>query len=200
VYHSVYDDFYWMNHIGDPGYRYHTALTQLWGVLALRLTNADVLPFDFAFYGRDIGQFLRELCPSKSSAKTQCLRGAVDLTPAVKQAEEFANAGDDLKSATEKALAAGALSSEKEAALNRAIMQVESNWLIADGIPGRPWFKHSLYAARYTYAHLELPGITEAVEKQDWKTAREQATFLENALVKNTTLLRQAAAQLKAAQ
>ena len=22
--HSMYDDFYWMNHSGDPGYRYHT--------------------------------------------------------------------------------------------------------------------------------------------------------------------------------
>ncbi len=85
-------------------------------------------------------------------------------------------------------------------AINRAIMEIESNWLISDGIPGRPWFKHSLYAARYTYAHLELPGITEAVEKQDWKTAREQAAFLENALVKNTALLRQATKQLKATQ
>ena len=25
VYHSMYDDFYWMNHFGDPGYRYHTS-------------------------------------------------------------------------------------------------------------------------------------------------------------------------------
>ncbi len=37
VYHSMYDDFYWMNHFGDPGYHYHTLMSQLWGVLALRL-------------------------------------------------------------------------------------------------------------------------------------------------------------------
>lgn len=207
VYHSVYDDFYWMNHIGDPGYRYHTALSQVWGVLALRLANADVLPFDFGFYGRDIRTFLEELCPAKNkavpgnnSANAPCVAGDLDLAPAIKRADEFAAAGDDLKQAVETALAAGPVSADKRAALNQAIMEIESNWLIADGIPGRPWFKHSLYAARYTYAHLEVPGITEAVEKGQWKTAREQAAFLEDALAKNTALLRQATTQLKAAQ
>ena len=39
-----------MNHFGDPGYKYHTLMTQLWGVTALRLANADLLPFDFATY------------------------------------------------------------------------------------------------------------------------------------------------------
>ena len=47
------------------------------------------------------------------------------------------------------------------------MMQVERNWLNPDGIPERPWFKHILYGARFTYAHLELPGLTEAVEKQE---------------------------------
>ena len=31
VYHSAYDDFFWMNHFGDPGYKYHTLMSQLWG-------------------------------------------------------------------------------------------------------------------------------------------------------------------------
>ena len=58
------------------------------------------------------------------------------------------------------------------------MMQVERNWLNPDGIPGRAWFKHTLYGARFTYAHLELPGLTEAVEKQDWPTAQRQAEIL----------------------
>jgi hypothetical protein len=53
-----------------------------------------------------------------------------------------------------------------------------------------------LYAARYTYAHLELPGLTEAVEKGDWKTAREQARILESATKKNAALLKASAANL----
>jgi len=72
------------------------------------------------------------------------------------------------------------------------MMQVERNWLNPAGIPGRPWFKHELYAARYTYAHLEVPGLTEAVEAQDWKTAKEQATVLEQSVRKNTQVVHEA--------
>ena len=39
VYHSMYDDFFWMNHFGDPGYKYHAAMSQLWGVTAMRLAR-----------------------------------------------------------------------------------------------------------------------------------------------------------------
>ena len=81
--------------------------------------------------------------------------------------------------------------------LTRLLMMVERNWLSAEGIPGRPWFKHILYAARYTYAHLELPGLTEAVEKGDWKIAAEQVRILEQAVSKNTLLVGSAAESLR---
>ena len=71
------------------------------------------------------------------------------------------------------------------------MLLVERNWLNPDGIPGRPWFKHILYGARFTYAHLELPGLTEAVEKGDWTTARQQGEILQRALAVNTKLLEQ---------
>ena len=67
-----------------------------------------------------------------------------------------------------------------------------SNWLDPAGIPGRPWFQHLLYSARYTYAHLEFPGLTEAVEGANWKLATEQVNLLDTAMVKNTELLRSA--------
>jgi len=34
-----------------------------------------------------------------------------------------------------------------------------------------------------------LPGLTEAVEAQDWPTAKQQAEILQHALEKNTKLL-----------
>jgi N-acetylated-alpha-linked acidic dipeptidase len=122
----------------------------------------------------------------------------LDLGPAVAAAREFAAAGRALKQAIDTVLAAGAHDRRKAAALNRRIMDVEANWLSPDGIPGRPWFKHMLYAARYTYAHLELPGITEAVEKKDWPAARNETDKVVSALRKNTALLRDAAAGLRA--
>src|SRR4029077_15889436 len=61
VYHSMYDDHYWMSHIGDPTFEYHDTLTRMWGLVALRLANVDLLPFDFGFNGSALEQFLREL-------------------------------------------------------------------------------------------------------------------------------------------
>ena len=245
VYHSAYDDFYWMNHFGDPGYRYHTLMSQLWGVTALRLANADLLPFDFATYAANIRHFVNDLASKnksvvlsqatkngsvpvgevnknrpvilsgvdaeRSEASTQskdpyhlCCGATqsfssgpasqaeqrlLDLNPVMKAIDAFQAAGQRLNQSLSRQLASNALDPRQALALNHGMMQVERNWLTPDGIPGRPWFKHILYGARFTYAHLELPGLTEAVEKQDWPTARQQAEILQRALQTNTKLL-----------
>jgi N-acetylated-alpha-linked acidic dipeptidase len=186
VYHSMYDDFFWMNQFGDPGYRYHTLMAQLWGVLALRLANAEILPYDFDSYGENIRQFVVDLNLANH------LSGHIDLAALQQHISGFQVAGRELNSAVAQAIASGRLDAAAAARVNEQLMQVERNWCNPQGIPGRPWFKHSLYAARYTYAHLELPGLTEAAEAGDWKVAAEQAKILEDELVKNTALLQQA--------
>jgi N-acetylated-alpha-linked acidic dipeptidase len=184
VYHSMYDDFYWMNHFGDPGYRYHTLMSQLWGVLALRLANSDVLPFDFASYARNMRWFVEDLTRGRTM-------GPLDLKPVMDGIAKFEAAGKNLDDSVSRVLAAGKLNAGPIQEVNKGMMQVERNWLNPDGIPGRPWFKHILYGARFTYAHLELPGLTEAVEKGDWDTVRQQAEILQRALATNVKLLEQ---------
>jgi N-acetylated-alpha-linked acidic dipeptidase len=191
VYHSGYDDFFWMNRFGDPGYRYHTLMSQLWGVTALRLANADLLPFDFASYASNLRQFVQEMAKANEMVLSQPLSSgaSLDLKPVLAAIGDFEAAGKKLNDSEAKNLASGRIDPKRAADLNRGMMQVERNWLNPDGIPGRPWFKHILYGARFTYAHLELPGLTEAVEKQDWGTAKQQAEILRRALENNTTLL-----------
>jgi N-acetylated-alpha-linked acidic dipeptidase len=211
VYHSGYDDFYWMNHFGDPGYRYHTLMSQLWGVTALRLANADLLPFDFASYAANVRQFVNDLAsknnnvilsggeagakdPTKdcaTCAPSGTASNSLDLSGIQKAITNFEAAGKKLNDSLTRTLATGPIDPKLASTLNHGMMQVERNWLNPDGIPGRPWFKHILYGARFTYAHLELPGLTEAVEKKDWATAKQQAEILERALKNNTTLLNQ---------
>jgi N-acetylated-alpha-linked acidic dipeptidase len=196
-----------MNHFGDPGYRYHTLMSQLWGVLALRLANADLLPFDFATYATNIRQFVNELSKNNKTMWGQppkpALSGAegavqpgearqsspLDLKPVLDAIDDFEAAGKRLDELAARALASGAIDPVLAKTINHGAMEVERNWLNPDGIPGRPWFKHILYGARFTYAHLELPGLTEAVEKQDWPTARQQAEILRQALINNTKLV-----------
>jgi N-acetylated-alpha-linked acidic dipeptidase len=228
VYHSAYDDFFWMNHFGDPGYKYHTLMSQLWGVTALRLANADLLPFDFATYASNIRQFVNDLekntaviqgntaAQSKGPASTGTTTGAsgnstrisytgperlqavpFDLDSIRTAIDNFESAGKKLNESLRNKLTSGPIDPQLASTLNHGMMQVERNWLNPDGIPGRPWFKHILYGARFTYAHLELPGLTEAVEKQDWPAAKQQAEILHRAIEKNTELLNQLNAALK---
>jgi N-acetylated-alpha-linked acidic dipeptidase len=206
VYHSAYDDFFWMNHFGDPGYHYHTLTSQLWGVLALRLANADLLPFDFATYAANIRQFVNEMEKNNKAlgGQDKAMWGQppsavqpgearqpppLDLKPVLDAIADFESAGQRLDASVTRALASGPIDAKLAATINHGAMQVERNWLNPDGIPGRPWFKHILYGARFTYAHLELPGLTEAVEKQDWPTAKQQAEILRWSLISNTKLV-----------
>src|SRR5487761_121202 len=47
IYHSIYDDYYWNSHFGDPGFVYGKALAQLAGTVVIRLADAEVLPYDY---------------------------------------------------------------------------------------------------------------------------------------------------------
>jgi len=191
VYHSMYDNHFWMNKFGDPGFKYHALMSQLWGVLALRLANAEILPFDFAAYAVNLRTFVQEL--EKNAGATR----DVDLRPLLAGVAELESAGRELNAAVQSALTRFPRPDPAALArLNAQLLQVERNWLYDPGIPGRPWFKHLLYCARYTYAHLELPGLTEAMEAGKWDAAKEQARILEDAVAKNTALLRDARASL----
>ena len=187
VYHSMYDNHFWMEHIGDPTFEYHIALTRIWGVVALRLANADLLPFDFGFNAAALEQFLGEL-----EQKNKIDSRRLALKRLHTRIAEFERAGGALRETVAGGLRSAKATPEKVQHLNEQLLQIESNWLDPAGIPGRPWFQHLLYSSRYTYAHLEFPGLTEAVEKQDWKLAGEQAALLEKAVEKNTRLLKSA--------
>jgi len=190
VYHSAYDDHFWMAHVGDPTFAYHTAVTRIWGLVALRLANSDILPFDFAANGAALRGFLGEL---QHANKIDPAR--LPLQPLQNRMVEFEAAGAELRTLLARDLAAGNAGPTRIRNVNAELFRVESNWLDPAGIPGRPWFQHLLYAARYTYAHLEFPGLTEAVEAQDWTRAAQQAGLLDAALLKNTQLLQAATAE-----
>ena len=170
VYHSQYDNYYWMTHFGDPGFRYMTTMAEVWGRMALRLANAPVLPFDFRLYADRVGGFLDEL------AAVPGVSAHLDLTGAKTAQRAWRMAADDLERVMREGVAArpGPETTARLAGLNSALRGVEQQWLLADGIPGRPWFRHALYAPKFTYAAMELPGVREAVDQGDWPRARTE--------------------------
>ena len=157
VYHSMYDDHLWMEKFGDPGFRYHVAMAQLWGVVALRLANADVLPLDYRAYAARIGEFVAELTRAAGADEQAHLE---PLRPATAR---LAAAADAIAGRASRALSRPASGAAARAAINRDLMQAERAFLDPGGIPGRPWYRHLIYAPRPTYAPELLPGVAEAL-------------------------------------
>ena len=167
VYHSIYDSHEWMKRVGDPGFRYHAAMARLWGLLALRLANADVLPLDYGAYGRDLLAYLDDVA---TLARSRGVDAGLDRARRAAQALSRLGVSEPTGDAT------------ADAARSRALMEAERDLLSADGIPDRPWFRHLVYAPLPSYEAETLPGVREAVLAGDAGRAREQAARLADAL------------------
>ena len=61
TYHSAYDDTYNMEHYLDPGYLGHAGSARVVGTAALRLANADVLPFHYSDYAAAVASYVEDL-------------------------------------------------------------------------------------------------------------------------------------------
>jgi N-acetylated-alpha-linked acidic dipeptidase len=179
VYHSLYDTHRWVAAIGDPGFRYHTALVQMWGTMVLRLANADVLPLDYEPYAARIGSFVddleRDAIPVLGIAEAE--RTFADLHAA---AAELAAAASTFNTTRERLLAANDVANL--GAMNAALLRVERQFIDPDGIPNRPWYRHLIYAPQYTYAPEVLPGATEALKARDFAAVNLQAARIAAAL------------------
>jgi len=184
VYHSIYDDHQWVARIGDPEFRYHVALVQLWGLMTLRLANADLLPLDPESYAVAIRRYLDEIDRQWLTARPDEGRAGAERSPELATARDAADrlAVAAARTATRRAETLREGDSSKKAALNERLMRFERAFLDATGIPGRPWYRHQIYAPRFTYAAEVLPGVTEAVETGDPIAVRREADRLAAAL------------------
>ncbi len=177
VYHSQYDDFYWMSHFGDPQFRYHATLATLWGMTTLRLANAQIYPFDYEAYAGEIGSYVKEVLSLGEKSISP------DLSLLVGRIEGFQKTARELNRHIERLLSQESkASSETLQAINAALMQTERDFGSPQGIPKRPWFKHLIYACKFTYDPEVLPGVTEAVEEKNWVRAKEQISLLAQAI------------------
>ena len=182
VYHSVYDSFTWVDRIGDPGYYYHAAMSRYWAVAALRLSECDYVPLNYTNYAREVQIYLNEAAKSARDNKVE-----VDLTPALNAAAAWEQSSRTALERAKRAAASGDIA--RVARIHSALMRVERALLDPEGLQGRPWFKHLIYAPRPTYKALVLPGLTEAIEAKDRGRALAEAARLTHALNRATTAI-----------
>ena len=83
--------------------------------------------------------------------------------------------------------------------MNRILLGMEQRLLSADGLPGREWYRHLIYApGLYTgYGVKTLPGIREAIEERQWDLANRYAGLTGKALEGYCNELDKATALLK---
>lgn len=204
-YHSIYDSYDLYVRFKDPKFEYGVALAKTAGRMTMRLANADVLPFEFKTFHKTVSTYMTEVIAlldntrETTDVENQMVAEkryalAADPTqkyvpPVKKEPVPFLNFSSlqNAISALEKAstkfadlYAANPKPNTNLNSLNKMLYQAEQKLLVTDGLPKRPWFKHSIYAPGfYTgYGVKTLPGIREAIEQRDWATAQIQ---IENA-------------------
>ena len=170
VYHSAYDSFYWMDQFGDPGFFYHVAAAQLWGLLALRLADADGLSFDYTDYAAEIREFFRE---TVQIAGRRNLGSAFDEKAMNAALEDFAKEAERVEKDRQAAIKAG--DRGRLAKINDALMLAERQFIDPRGLRGRGWYKHQIYAPGfYTgYAAQPLTDFRQALDDRNAAQAKE---------------------------
>ncbi len=232
IYHSIYDDFYWYTHFGDPDFSYGRALAQTAGSAVMRLADADLLPFEFSGLADTIHKYdeqLKKLLKDKQEAvrerNLEIDEGVFSAADDPKETHiaphredpppylNFApldNAADALthsaalyQKALAKAHAAG-FKAQANASLqqvNQTLIQSERRLTRPEGLPGRPWFQHQVYAPGfYTgYDVKTLPAAREAIEQKQWNEADAALVEIGKVLDAESDLIRRAADELEKA-
>ena len=173
VYHSTFDDFAWYTQNADPHFLYLEEMARILGLEALRMADADVLPYDYVAYAREISSYIQA---AKRKAPDSGL-SSLDFS----QAEA---AAARLTLAAQKVYAVESAPSGNLAGLNLALRQTETALLTAAGLPDRPWYRHTIYApGEYTgYSAVVIPGVNEAIDARNKNLAAQQLEVLAQAL------------------
>lgn len=202
VYHSIYDSFDWYRRFGDPQFSYGRALAQVHAVALSRMANAEVLPFEFTNLADTIGVYLDELDRLLTNKRRKDASISLDLKPLRGGLDALGKAAQAYEKTLTQALGGAGPSGDLSRA-NAALRQVEQAMRLEGGLPGqREWFKHALYAPGfYTgYGVKTIPGVREAIEQDDWTTAKEQVGVVRGVFDRVAARVRDAEAALRQAR
>ena len=175
VYHSVFDNLAFFKKYVDPTFAYEQQMARIFGLEILRMCQADLLPFDYEEYAVQIKSYL-EAAKRKSSTRTDWDRRP-DFAPAFQATTKLMASAKAIKAASEQPKG-------DAVALNKRLLSAERALLLPEGLPGRAWFKHAIYApGEYSgYQAITLPGVNDAIDHGDLPETERQLKRLTQAL------------------
>lgn len=160
TYHSAYDTHAWMAKFGDPDFAYHAAAGRIGAGLALRIANADILPYDYVEYARTMRRFVQPV-ERGLTQKGWSTAPLASLNAAITAME---TAAASFTKARDAALAAGVPRAARDAT-NAALLSVERGFARDSGLKSRPWYRSLVYASDVDngYSVMVFPGVNEAI-------------------------------------
>ncbi|GJM93172.1 hypothetical protein PR202_ga09703 [Eleusine coracana subsp. coracana] len=181
VYHSLYDDFTWIEKFGDPLFRRHVAVASIWGLLALKLSDEEILPFNYTCYARELENGAMDI-------NKRVLGMPVNLSPLYKSIKEFKRAilkvDSELKALeTWRSWAPWRNNPLKVKDINDRLMMTERAFTEREGLSGRPWYKHLIYGPSLynDYGAEVYPGVDDAIQRakrtnisESWKSVQHE--------------------------
>ena len=169
VYHSVFDNYAWFTQNADPTFVYLQEMARVLGLEVIHMSDADVLPYDYVNYGKEIAAYLE-------AAKKKTGPG-MDFGPAEAASGRFSAAAEAV--AKRQHAPAGDL-----IALNAALRATEAAFISEAGLPNRAWYRHTIFApGEFTgYAAVVIPGVNEAIDAKNVTLAVKQLAVLTEAL------------------
>lgn len=197
-YHTLYDTYEHFTTWRDPGLLYTATLPKVTGRATLRLANAPRLPFDFAGFADNVALYVGELEELANEMREETrrqneliadgsyaaalnpyrkfgppvMREAVphfNFAPLKNSLARLQQAADEFAAAAKQ----NAVTSERA---NRLLFSSERLMTRDQGLTGRPWYKHHIYAPGfYTgYGVKTIPGVREAIEQRQYGAVEEQ--------------------------
>ncbi|MGE0362005.1 MAG: M28 family peptidase [Vicinamibacterales bacterium] len=191
TYHSNYDSRAYVERIADPGFTQGVLMSQVLGSLALRMAEAEVLPFRFSHYGAKLDD---AVTLAEGWARDAAL--PIDVASLRQKAAAVQQAAADLESAIDGRLARGPVPAADAAALNDLLARMEQRLADDDGAPDTKWYRHVFYGWNIysLYDGQPFPGLAEAFRVKDAARAAHEVQRIDRALVRLQTGLTEALA------
>ncbi|HEX6215109.1 MAG TPA: M28 family peptidase [Vicinamibacterales bacterium] len=172
TYHSNFDSRAYVEKVADPDFAQGVVMSRVLGTLALRLSNAVILPFRYADYAERLRQAVVDIHdPTRS----------VDIGAWLARVEQIETAAIALSAAIDRRLEAGG--SGNFAALNDRLARLEQQLADDDGSPESRWYRHVFYGwdIYSLYDGQMFPGLATAMRRGDAARVKYEGARIERA-------------------
>jgi N-acetylated-alpha-linked acidic dipeptidase len=195
-YHSMHDNIQWTLHFGDSTFASHAASSQFAAVEAMRLANADLLPYNFVDLATWLGGAVQKI-KSNTIKQLGDSSSIVALENAIGQLNQAAT---DFERKRSTRLRSNSISENIEVAMNAQLRKTYFAFTSTTGLFFDKWEHNMLVLSDPDngYADVELPAISLAIRRMnpsqvtasiyELSSGVQQATELLRALTKQLTL------------